>query len=233
VFCARLPSSAIRERGRIERVDIGVDGKTSTEGRRRRGTVFSVRRPQAPWIAAHLADLAGAPFTYPEVGATRGGRSSLPPSVVRDYDVDHYEVVLGTGRELFERARRALLAWGSFDIPWLELQGASTPVRADQIVATLVRAAGLWVLNPCRVTYVAVGPDEPAAFGYGTLPGHAEVGEERFLVAHDPETDSVRYEILAFSRPGHPLSRLGRPYTRSVQRRFGRSSLSALARACA
>lgn len=197
--------------------------------------MFSIRRPSDSEIAAHLADRTGAPFTYPEIGTTRGGRFSLPPSVARNYDVDYHDTVLGTGRELFERARRALLDWRSFDIPWLQLYGTATPVQKDRVVATLVSAAGFWVLNPCRVVYVLDAPDEPrcTAFAYGTLPGHVEVGEERFLVAHEPETDTVRYEILAFSRPGHPLTRLGYPYVRRLQERFAVSSLAALARAAA
>ena len=195
---------------------------------------FSIRRPSQSQIAACLAVRADAPFTYPEIGATRGGRSALPASVTRDYNVDRHETVLGTGRARFERARTALLDWRSFAIRWLELHGDSSPVREGRVVATLVRAAGLWSLNPCRVVYVIDAPDEPScttAFAYGTLPGHAEIGEERFLVAWERETDVVRYEILAFSRPGHPLSRVGYPYARRLQKRFGGSSLAALAHA--
>src|SRR5258705_8992903 len=62
--------------------------------RQRASTLFCVRRPSGLQIGAYLADRAGAPFTYPEVGVTRGGRLSLPPSVTRDYNVDHHETVL-------------------------------------------------------------------------------------------------------------------------------------------
>jgi uncharacterized protein (UPF0548 family) len=191
---------------------------------------FTLSRPSDSEIAVRLAECSRAAFTYREVGATRGGRSELTSSVARDYDVDHHEIVLGTGRELFERARTALFAWRSFAIPWIQLHGASTPVREGNVVATLVRATGLWVLSPCRVVYVLDARDSPrcAAFAYGTLPGHPEIGEERFLIAHERETDVVRYEILAFSRAGHLFSRLGRPYVRPLQARFARSSLSAL-----
>jgi uncharacterized protein (UPF0548 family) len=195
---------------------------------------FHIRRPTESRIAACLADGADAPFTYPEVGATRGGSSLLPASVTRDCDVDRYETVLGTGRAVFVRARAALLDWRSFGIRWLELHGAASPVREGRVVATLVRAAGVFSLNPCRVVYVIDAPDPPScttAFAYGTLPDHPEIGEERFLVAWDPVTNAVRYEILAFSRPGHPLVRLGYPYTRRLQKSFGASSLAALTRA--
>jgi len=41
-----------------------------------------------------------------------------------------------------------------------------------------------------------------------------------------------RYDLFAFSRPRHPLARLGGPlYSRALQRRFARDSLRAMARA--
>ena len=70
-------------------------------------------------------------------------------------------------------------------------------------------------------------------FAYGTLPGHAESGEERFLVEWDRADDAVWYDILAFSRPRHPLARLGYPLTRRTQRRFARDSAAAIRQAVA
>ena len=60
--------------------------------------------------------------------------------------------------------------------------------------------------------------DEPdrRGFGYGTLPGHPESGEESFVVSLRPDGDVV-YELRAFSRPATPLSRLGGPASRRVQ----------------
>lgn len=52
---------------------------------------------------------------------------------------------------------------------------------------------------PARVVYVIDEPDRKG-FAYGTLPGHAEEGEEAFLVHRDPE-GSVWLTIRAFSRP--------------------------------
>ena len=76
--------------------------------------------------------------------------------------------------------------------------------------------------------------DEPVArFGYGcgTLPGHLGTGEERFLVEWDREEGGVWYDLLAFSRPYHFLARLGYPYLRRMQKRFGRESAAAMRRA--
>ena len=188
-----------------------------------------MRRPTESQIATRLA--SSGQLSYREVGAT----TSFPQSLAATYDLDRHEFPMGTGRGLFERVRESLLAWRHFEIPWLELHGASTPVRTDQVVATLVSAAGLWFLNPCRVVYTELTPAEGdvAAFAYGTLPGHAECGEERFQVSFNPTTGEVKYEIAAFSRPAILFSKLAYPLARRLQRRFAESSAKALARAAA
>ena len=61
-------------------------------------------------------------------------------------------------------------------------------------------------------------------FGYGTLPGHAERGEERFSVEWYREDGYVYYDVFAFSCPKHPLAWFGCPFARALQRRFARDS---------
>ncbi|MCB0064048.1 MAG: DUF1990 family protein [Caldilineaceae bacterium] len=65
-----------------------------------------------------------------------------------------------------------------------------------------------------------------------TLPGHAAAGEERFLVEWRHEDDTVWYDILAFSQPGHWAMRLGYPVMRQFQRAYGRDSAKAMVHAC-
>ena len=93
--------------------------------------------------------------------------------------------------------------------------------------------AAIRVFNACRI--VAVFGDEGAVsrfgFAYGTLPDHVGTGEERFLVEWDRGDDAVWYDILAFSRPNHVLTRLGYPVVRRLQKRFGRDSAAAMLRA--
>jgi len=62
--------------------------------------------------------------------------------------------------------------------------------------------------------------DEPhvRGFAYGTLPGHPESGEERFVVRHDPVTSAVYAEVSAFSRPATWYSKAGGPFTSLAQR---------------
>jgi uncharacterized protein (UPF0548 family) len=75
------------------------------------------------------------------------------------------------------------------------------------------------------------GPVQRFGFAYGTLPDHAESGEERFTVEWHGADGAVWYDILAFSRPQQLLPRLGYPFTRKLQRRFARDSAAAMRRA--
>jgi uncharacterized protein (UPF0548 family) len=85
---------------------------------------------------------------------------------------------------------------------------------------------GFWSLNTARIAYLIEesGEVERFGFGYGTLPGHSERGEERFSVERRCEDSSVHYDVLAFSRPKHPLAWLGYPFARLLQKRFSRDS---------
>jgi uncharacterized protein (UPF0548 family) len=195
--------------------------------------LIRLQRPSAREIAAVL-DSGDHSFSYPETGKT----AQLDVPGVRDelalrYDVDHHRFDLGTGRDVFERARSSLWTWRQFEISWLELHGAKQ-VAPDQVVATLIRVAGLWYLNPCRVVYADWPPDgDSTSFAYGTLRGHVERGEERFRVSFDAATGRVSYEVSAFSRPAVLLTKVGYPFARRLQRRFAPASARALARAIA
>ena len=80
---------------------------------------------------------------------------------------------------------------------------------------------------PCRVVYVVDEPDI-RGFGYGTLPGHPESGEERFMVRRDPSTSAVFAEITAFSRPGSWLTKAGGPFVGVLQRFMARRYVRAV-----
>ena len=105
--------------------------------------------------------------------------------------------------------------------------------EAGQTVGVLVPLYGLWSLNACRIVYTFESADEVRRFGfaYGTLADHMESGEERFSVEWRRDDDSVWYDLLAYSRPRHPLARIALPLSRALQRRFARDSLQAMRRA--
>jgi uncharacterized protein (UPF0548 family) len=147
--------------------------------------------------------------------------------------VDRTRIKLGCGGAVFQAAKDALARWGHFRLGWVEAVPADTPIRAGEVVAVVARVLGLWWLNACRIVYVVdeSGPVCRFGFAYGTLPGHAESGEERFMVEWDRASEAVWYDILAFSRPRHPLARLGYPLTRRAQKRFARASTAAMQKA--
>lgn len=180
-------------------------------------------RPSPSALDAFRAAQAELPFTYPSVGST----ATTPPA---DYTVDRTRVQLGGGEAVFAAARAALQRWEQFRLGWVEPHPGDLPLRPGEVVAVVARLVGVWWVNACRIVYAV---DEPTRFGfaYGTLPDHAETGEERFLVEWDRDTDAVWYDILAFSRPRHPLARLGYPLTRRAQRRFARDSANVMRRA--
>lgn len=191
-----------------------------------------LRRPSEESLQQFLDTQRGLAFTYESVGGT-APRGELPA----DFAVDELRVELGRGRELFNAARQGIEAWAQFDLGWCEAWPRETPIRAGEVVAVVARSMGLWWANATRIAYVVDDPvesteDAVARFGfaYGTLPGHVEMGEELFLVEWDRATDVVTYSILAFSRPRHPLARIGRPLVRRLQQRFREDSAAAMVR---
>ena len=184
-----------------------------------------LRQPKPEAIRRFLDDQADLDFSYEEVGAT----ASQPPA---GYVVDHTRVALGEGGEVFAAAKSALQGWQQFRLDWLGAWPATTPIRRGEVVAIVARSIGLWWLNACRIVYLIDQQLEPEKFGfaYGTLPDHAGSGEERFVVEMD-SSETVWYDILAFSRPNQTLARLGYPYLRHIQQRFGQQSAAAMKRA--
>jgi uncharacterized protein (UPF0548 family) len=186
----------------------------------------SLRRPSAATVREFLAAQAKLDFTYKAVGAT----ASLPPA---DYVVDHTRIKLGEGNEVFTRAKDALGRWEHFRLGWVEAWPPETPIQAGELVAVVAHRLGVWWLSACRVVYVVDAPGSVCQYGfaYGTLPDHAESGEERFLIEWDRASGEVWYDVLAFSRPQWLLTHLGHRYMRSLQKRFGRESAAAMLRA--
>ena len=131
--------------------------------------------------------------------------------------------MIGHGRRRFDEAADAVMRWGMLRGAGVRVD-ATTPVAAvgSEVIVGLgpVRA-------PCRVVYVLDEPDH-RGFAYGTLPGHAETGEELFAVRYDPADDTVYAEVTAFSRHGTWWSRLAGPLTALVQRIVSKRYLKAV-----
>ena len=170
-----------------------------------------------------IAPHRDAPHSYAEVGASR---TNAPGG----YNIDHNRMLLGRGRDAFARAKAAIENWKMFDLPWIELFPKRPRVEVGETVAVIVRHLGFFSVNISRVVYV-IEENNSYGFAYGTLPAHAEQGEERFMIEYDAQTEEVWYDLFAFSRPRNLLARLGYPFSRHLQKRFARESLAAMRRA--
>lgn len=186
--------------------------------------MFLLRKPSDEMVAQFIASQQELPFSYTAVGATQ---EQATPDQVPGFNVDHNRIRLGEGRETYERAVAALKSWRQFELGWVTVAPPGKPLAVGTTVAVRFRIFGLWWLNAARIVYLIderAGRNARFGFAYGTLPDHVERGEERFRVEWRPD-NSVWYDIHAFSRPKHPLVRLGYPVARMLQKRFVRESL--------
>lgn len=186
--------------------------------------MFLLRQPSEEIVRQFIASQQNLSFSYSQVGATQ--------SQLRDgyggYTIDHNRARLGDGEETYQRAVAALQSWKQFDLGWVTVVPRGQSLEVGTTVAVRAKTFGFWSLNAARIVYVIDEKQSGNArfgFAYGTLPDHVERGEERFTVEHQ-EDGSVWYDIYAFSRPRHPLARLGFPITRRLQKRFVRDSLA-------
>jgi len=181
--------------------------------------MFFLACPNQKQVDNFLATQHDKPFSYVEVGAT----GTQAPA---GFEADHNRIMLGKGENVFQLARAALVQWKMFDIGWVELCWKSAPIKPETTVGILAHHFGFHSLSAARIVYVIDEAGEIARFGfaYGTLKEHLECGEERFMVEWNRDDDSVWYDLFAFSRPQHPLLKLGYPVTRAMQKRFVRDS---------
>jgi uncharacterized protein (UPF0548 family) len=188
--------------------------------------MFFLSKPDKEQIRTVLGSQQASSFSYTQVGATQG---ELPAG----WAEMRGRTGLGAGSATFERAVRAMCQWKMFDVPGVELCWPDTSIQAEASVAILIRHFGFWSVNCCRIVYVIDDgvPVRRFGFAYGTLPEHAERGEERFCVEWDCASDLVSYDILSFSRPGNVAIKAAYPLARRLQRKFLQNSLAAMAEA--
>lgn len=172
-----------------------------------------------------LADLAGLRFSYDAVGSTR--YDETPPGYHR---LEQRTRIGDSKDEVFRRASRALLTWQMHKKAGVPMKATDSPavIGTNSLGRLGLGPVGLPV--PCRVVWVVEEPDR-VGFGYGTLHGHPEAGEESFLVTK--EADGVYFTLRAYSRPATWYTRLGGPVGRAGQTFFGKRYASALKRLAA
>lgn len=187
-------------------------------------------KPSEEEVQTFLRSLQIAPLSYAMAGCTRDGAAA-------GFHRDQQRVLLGHGEETFRRACEAIRSWQMLPPSVVEVSPRESPTTAGTLVAILFRARllGGWLVLPTRIVYAVddVATNEHAeivrfGFAYGTVQGHWEQGEEQFLIEWDRRDDSVWYDLLAISRPRHPLAWLSYPYVRWQQARFRRQSAEAM-----
>ncbi|MBC9956182.1 DUF1990 domain-containing protein [Yimella sp. cx-51] len=163
--------------------------------------------------------LLAAPLSFTRAARSEGeapaGYNHLSRSVTltrRDFD--------GAARHLFE--------WQMHCKAGLRVQASDIPLHQDTVVLMQWGPAPLALRIPCRVLEVI---DEPRrrGFAYGTLPGHPEAGEERFIL-EQLEDGRILFTITAYSRPASTLAKVGGPITRAAQNFMTHRYLTALDR---
>lgn len=183
--------------------------------------MFLFSKPSEKQIQPFLETQRTLNFSYQEVGATHPNQF-VPP---KNFTHDHNRILLGNGQETFEKAKSALKNWKAYALGWTKIHPNVQPEK-HKTFCVEVNHFGFYSLSSLRIVYVV---DEPKrfAFAIGTLPGHVEKGEERFMLEW-LEDDTVHYDLFAFSRPQHPLVYLGYPVARQLQKRFARDSKTAM-----
>ncbi|MEO6651107.1 MAG: DUF1990 domain-containing protein [Ilumatobacteraceae bacterium] len=169
-----------------------------------------MRRPRPADLASLAERSRDEPFTYRPIGVTDS--DVTPPGHHRD----RWTRVLGQGDRTFDLAAEAIMTWGVQRGAGLVVL-AHSPVEAGAIVVMSAPLPIGWVDVACRVIRV-IDETDRSGFVYGTLAEHPEQGEESFVVVRDTD-GTVTFEVVAVSRPRHPLARLAPPAARLLQRR--------------
>jgi uncharacterized protein (UPF0548 family) len=191
--------------------------------------MFALRDPRPDDLNRLLAVHERRQLSYSQVGW------SLDARAPKGAFVNQCRCRLGEGATEYEQARKALRMWRMFPGGWLRAYTHDPQVAPGNVVATVARCAGLWVVNTCRVVYVQdeLSEWECFAIGYGTLAGHLMRGEERFRVSWDHRDNSVWYDVWSFSWPQRWIARCALPLIRGLQRRFAAESPAAMQAAIA
>lgn len=159
-------------------------------------------------------------LTYREVGATR-----TPQTLPEGYRHLRHSAVVGHGRAAFETAGAAVTTWRMHRASGAHVRAGADRAEPGARLEVALGAGPLRLGVPCEVIWTA-HEENRVGFAYGTLTGHAECGEESFVVTLEPD-GAVRFTVTAFSRPAVWYTRLGGPLIPVLQlayaRRLGRT----------
>jgi uncharacterized protein (UPF0548 family) len=155
-------------------------------------------------------------LSYPEIGA------SLADPMPAGYRHLRYRTPIGNGPSQMRAATEALLSLSVYRTIGL---GVDMAEKRARVGATVVVHIGS-LRAPCQFVWVE-DSDDRAGWGYGTLTGHPECGEESFILTRD-QANQVWLEVRSFSRPAIWYTRLAGPLIPMLQRHFARRCGQAL-----
>ena len=182
--------------------------------------MLTLRRPTQSALAAMIEFNRSKPLSYREGLLNR-------VSEERWWFVDRHRETVGHGVADFEDACEALRQWAQFCRPWALPAQPPAPIRIGETVGYSARGLGIWWSYCCRIVDTFDTRDADTwrfGFDYGTIRGHPERGEERFVVTHNPASGQVWLELFAMSRPGRWFMWFGLPFGRRMQARFRRGA---------
>jgi uncharacterized protein (UPF0548 family) len=160
-------------------------------------------------------------LTYTETGATT--LAQLPAG----YRHVRRSAFIGRGQQDFDSAVDDLMSWQLHKRSGLAVRGPAK-VQQDAVVWMGVAVGPLRLGFQCKV--VTIEDDlRRRGFGYGTLRGHPESGEESFVVEWRDD-DVVELQIVAFSRHATWWSKASGPLGTLTQRWMTTRYLKALRR---
>lgn len=192
--------------------------------------MIHILRPAKEKMPKLIANWQSKAFTYKDVGFTKT-KNTEPP---QGFNLDRRRIVLGHGEQVFLKAKECVKNWKMYDVGWMDIHRPLPKIEEGAISVTFLKLCGIWFTAiPCRIIYTINEelPDKHQfGFGFGTIEGHPEKGEERFLVEWNKEDDTVHYEVYAISRSGHFLTKCGYPVMRYLQGCFFRDTQQAMLR---
>ena len=177
-------------------------------------------KPTELQVRSFIAQERELSYSYTALEQTRSDNK------VPGFDNDFNTQELGTGDVVWEAAKEAIRQWKMFPGGWAYVTPNPLPIQINEVVAMAARVLGVWWLNSCRIVYV-LDNERQFGFAYGTLPSHAECGEELFMVEKSAGGE-VRYVLKAFSKPRHWMARLAYPLARAYQQKFVRASKTSM-----
>jgi len=163
-----------------------------------------------------LADAGRGALSYEHVGSSL--RQGSPPGVPDRRSSLEVDGDLGV-------AASTLRAWAPHDGIRARILPPGARLQLGTTVLVVAPFGPFEMAVPNRVVAI-IDDGDRYGFAYGTLPGHAEAGEESF-VAQQIAPSRLRLTVRVHARPATRAARLGAPVVRLIQQAAIRQYLAA------